>query len=139
MCGGKMGEVNTTLPSARDLRRRRFRIAIVVVSVVAAVVGCVLLATRACSDTATTRVVTATLRVPGHPGSVAAGPDALWVALSGGDGRLLRLDLATGAEARSVYLDGEVSDLGHVGGDRLVASVRHVSGLSELVVLRWRS
>ena len=109
------------------------------VSVLAAIVGSVLLATRDSSGKTTTRGVTATLRVPGHPGSVAAGPDALWVTLSGGEGRLIRLDLATRAQAQSVYLGGEVSHLGRVGDDRLLASVQHVSGLAELVVLEWRS
>lgn len=128
-----------TSPPARDSRRRRFRIAIVLVSVAVAIVGSVLLATRDSSGKSTTKGVTATLGVPGHPGSVAAGPDALWVALSGGEGRLLRLDLATRAQAQSVYLGGEVSHLARVGGDRLIASVQHKSGLAELAVLDWRS
>jgi hypothetical protein len=131
--------VEGTSPPARDSRRRRFRIAIVLVSVAVAVVGSVLLATRDSSGNTTTRGVTATLRVPGHPRSVAAGPDALWVALHGGDGRLVRLDLATRAQAQSVYLGGEVSHLARLGDDRLIASIQHASGLGELAVLKWRS
>ena len=93
---------------------------------VAAVVGSALLAMRDSGEKTTTLGVTATLPVPGHPGAVIAGPDALWVALQkpSGDHALVRLDLATGAVTRTVYLDGEVSDLAHVG-DRLIASVRH--------------
>jgi streptogramin lyase len=117
----------------------RFRIAIVLVSVVVAIAGSVLLATRASSDQTTTRGVTASLHVNGHPGAVVAGPDGLWVAMNGGDGRLLRLDLVSGAQLQSVYLGGEVSHLARIGDDRLVASVQHASGLSELVLVGWRS
>ncbi|MFL5955385.1 MAG: hypothetical protein ACJ76I_14880 [Gaiellaceae bacterium] len=127
-----------------DSTRRRFRIAVVAVSAAVAVAGSVLLATREASRKTTTLGVTATLRVPGHPEAVVAGPDALWVAL-GRDahepqrgGRLLRLDLATRAQAQPVYLDGEVSHLARVG-DRLVASVQHRSGLGQLAVLDWHT
>ncbi len=136
--------MNTASPSGLDSRHRRFRIAVIAVSVVAATAGSVLLATRDTGKKATTLGVTATLPLPGHPGAVIAGPDALWVALSGdsqkpASGRLLRLDLATGAVAQTVNLSGEVSHLAHVG-DRLIASVQHVgSGLGELAVLEWRS
>src|SRR5207302_677727 len=54
------------------------------------------------------------------------------------DKRLVRLDLTTGAQAQPVYLGGDVSHLAHVE-DRLIASVQHVSGLAEVVVLEWRS
>ena len=77
-----MNRVNTASPPARDSRHRRFRIAVLAASVVAAVVGSVLLAMRDSGEKATTLGVTATLRVPGHPGAVVAGPDALWVALA---------------------------------------------------------
>src|SRR5256714_6067640 len=138
-----MSRVERTSQPTHDSRHRRFRIAVVLVSVVVAVVGSVLLMLRDSSEKTTTLGVTATLRVSGHPGAVIAGPDAIWVALSGdsqepADGRLVRLDLATGAQAQPVYLGGEVSHLAHVG-DRLIASVQHVSGLAELVVLGWRS
>jgi DNA-binding beta-propeller fold protein YncE len=75
---------------------------------------------------------------------VVAGPDALWVALSSdphnpvGDGRLLRLDLFTGARARPVYLGGEVSHLTHVW-KHLIASVQHLSPVGQLAVLNWRT
>jgi streptogramin lyase len=128
---------------ARHSSRGRFRIAVVVVSVVVAVAGSVLLATRDFSARATTLGVTATLHVPGHPRAVIAGADAVWVALSAdsqepaGDARLVRLDLATGAQAEPVYLGGAVSHLAQVG-DRLIASVQHGSGVGQLAALQWR-
>src|SRR4051794_4714577 len=121
---------------------RRFRLVVVAVSIVLAIVGSVLLAMRDSSARTTTQGVTATLRVPGHPEAVIAGPDALWVALSrdsdlpAGAPRLLRLDLTTNASRQPVYLGGEVSHLTRVG-TRLVASVQHASGLGQLVALDW--
>ena len=121
---------------------------VVAASIVAAIAGSVLLATRDFGAKVTTRGVTATLRVPGHPGAIVAGPDALWVALIGdprrsvGDRPLLRLDLATGTPARTVHLDGEVSSLARFG-KRLIASVKPVGddgfGPRRLVALDWRS
>ena len=118
-------------------------------SVVAALAGSVLLATRDSGETTTTtRGITATLPVPGHPGSIAAGPDALWVALNGeprrpvGDWPLVRLELATGTPTKTVHVGGEVSDLARVG-DRLIASVKPVGddgfGPRRLVALDWRT
>ena len=141
---GIMNGVNTASPPPRDSRHRRFRIAVLTASVVAAVAGSILLVLRDSGEKATTLGVTATLPVPGHPGAVVAGPDALWVALSGdsqkpgGDQPLLRVDLATGEVAHTVLLGGEVSHLAHAG-DRLIASIRHVSGLGEVAILDWRS
>jgi streptogramin lyase len=138
-----MGRVDKTSTLSRDSRQRRFRIVVIVVSVVAAIVGSVLLALRDTSEKASTRGAAATLRVPGHPGAVIAGQDALWVALSDseertGAERLLRIDLATGSESQSVYPRGSVSHLGRVG-DRLIASLQHPAGLAELAALEWRS
>ena len=136
--------VDTPPPPARDSRLRRFRIAVVAVSLVVAIVGSALLVMRDSAARTTALGVTATRRLPGHPGAVVAGPGALWVALvrdsqePAGDARLLRLDLATQAVTRSVHLDGEVSDLERVGG-RLIASVRHVGSGGQLAVLGWRS
>src|SRR5437660_3765763 len=122
-----MSRVDRTSPLTRDSSHRRFRIAVMVVSVVVAIVGSALLALRDSSAKTTTLGVTATLRVSGHPGALIAGPDALWVALSSdskgpADERLVRLDLTTGAQAQPVYLGGDVSHLAHVE-DRLIASV----------------
>ena len=68
-----INHVNAATRPARDSSQRRFRIAIVAASVVAALAGSVLLATRDSGEKATTRGITATLPVPGHPGSVAVG------------------------------------------------------------------
>jgi len=142
------GRVTTRAASARQPAHRRFRLAVVVASVLAAAVGSVLLATHHSAEEATTRGITATLRVPGHPGAVAAGADLLWVALNGdprrpvGDRPLLRLDLATGTVVQSVHVGGEVSYLAR-DGKRLIASVKPVGGGGfgprRLVALDWRS
>jgi YVTN family beta-propeller protein len=95
----------------------------------------------------TTRGVTATLRIPGHPGWVAAGRNALWLALTVmrtpvGDRPLLRLDLASGTIERRILVGGQASYLAHVG-NKLFASVEHVggsgSGPSLIVALDWQS
>jgi YVTN family beta-propeller protein len=130
-----------------DHERMRFRFAVVVASVVAAIGGSVLLITHRSSEKVTTHGVTATLRVPGHPGWVAAGRNALWVALTAtrmpvGDRPLLRLDLASGTIERRILVGGQASYLAHVG-NRLFASVEHVggsgSGPSLIVALDWQS
>jgi len=131
-----MGHVDQTSPPGRDSRNRRFRIAVVVVSVVVAAAGSVALAMRDSSEKTTRAGVALTRSVPGHPGTVVVGPDALWVAV-GGD-RLRRLDLSTGAWAPPVDLGGEISRLTRVG-DRLIASVQHDSGVGQLASLDWRT
>jgi streptogramin lyase len=143
-----MNGVNDRGALAHGPTRRRFRLAAVVASIIAAAVGSVVLATHRLGDNATTRGVYETLHLPGHPGWLAAGPDAVWVALNGdpqrpaGDQPLLRLDLFTGAVARTVHLGGEVSYLAHVGG-KLIAAVRPVGDRGyrprRLVALDWRS
>lgn len=134
--------------SAREPAHRRFRLIVVLVSVLAAAVGSIVLATRDPGQRTTTRGITATFRVPGHPGPVAAGGDVLWVALNGdparpaGDRPLLRLDLATGTAVKAVRMGGEVSNLAR-DGERLIASVTPVGdngvGARRLVALDWRS
>jgi YVTN family beta-propeller protein len=139
--------VTVPAASAREPAHRRFRFLVVVASVVAAVVGSVLLVTHHSGEKVTTRGVTATLRVPGHPGWAAAGGDALWLALTDArmpvrDRPLLRLDLASGTIERRILVGGRVSFLAHAG-DRLLASVEHVgsrgSGPSLIVSLDWRN
>ncbi len=131
-----MERMDRTSPPVRDSRNRRFRIAVVLVSVVVAATGSIALAMRDSSET-TTRAGVALIRsVPGHPGAVVVGPDALWVVV-GGD-RLRRLDLSTGAWAQPVNLGGEISHLARVG-DRLIASVQHDSGVGQLASLDWRT
>ena len=91
--------------------------------------------------------MTATLRVQGHPGWVAAGRDALWLALSDTrapvrDRPLLRLDLASGRVERRILVGGQATYLAHVG-KRLLVSVEHVggsgSGPSLIIELDWRT
>jgi DNA-binding beta-propeller fold protein YncE len=127
--------------------QRRFRLVVVVVSIVAAVVGSVLLATKGSGSSVTTRGVTATLRVPSNPGSVAAGRDALWLALTDTrkpvrDRPLLQLDLTSGAIERRIIVGGQARYLAHVG-DRLLATVEHVGGSGSgpglIVAFDWRS
>ncbi len=114
---------------------------------IAAIAGSILLATHHSREKVTTRGVTATLRVPGHPGWVAAGPNALWLALADTrtpvrDRPLLRLDLASGTVERRILVGGQASFLARAG-NRLLASVEHVggtgSGPSLIIALDWRS
>jgi YVTN family beta-propeller protein len=139
--------VSTASPTARPAWRRRSRIAVIVASVVAATLGSVLLATRDSGEKVTTRGVAATLGVPAHPGAVAAGQEALWLALVDATRPvrkqpLLRLDLASDTFKRRVDIGGQASYLLHVG-DTLVASVEHDgsagSGPSLIVALDWRT
>src|SRR6476469_6948673 len=119
-----MSRVERAAHVADDSRRRRFRVAVVLLALAVAAAGAAWLAIRS-TETAETTGASVTLNVPKHPGALAAGPDALWVALTrkprdpGGDGRLLRLDLSTRTRAEPVYLGGEVSHLTHVG-DHLI-------------------
>jgi len=142
-----MNDVIARSAPARDSPHHRFRLAVVVASVVAAIAGSVLLTTHHSGEKVTTRGVTATLRIPGHAGWVAAGRDALWVALSDTqkpvrDRPLLRLDLASGTIERRILVGGQGSYLARAG-NRLLVSVEHVggtgSGPSLIVALDWRS
>ena len=125
---------------------RRFRLSVVVASVVAAIGGSAVLITHRSGEMVTTRGVTATLRIPGHPGWVAAGRDAVWLALTDtrvpvSDRPLLRLDLASGTIQRKILVGGRASYLAHAG-NRLYASVEHVGGSgagpSLVLALDWR-
>lgn len=129
------------------MTQRRFRLGIILTSVIAAVVGCGWLVAHPSGAQVTTRGVTATLRVPGHPTAVAAASDALWLALGDThmpvrDQPLLRLDLASGRVAQGFSLGGQVSALTR-DGDVLFASVAHDgshgSGPSFVVALDSRS
>jgi YVTN family beta-propeller protein len=139
--------VTASSAPAREPVHRRFRLIVVLASVVAAIGGSVWLMTHGSSERVTTRGVTATLHVPGHPGSVAAGRNALWLAETGtqmpvGDRPLMRLDLASGKIEQRIRVGGQASYLAHVGR-RLFASVEHVgssgSGPSLVAALDWQS
>jgi hypothetical protein len=127
--------------------RRRFRLAVVLVSVAAAIAGCVVLVTRDTGERTTTAGIAERLSLPGHPGALAAGSDALWLGLADTrspvrDEPLLRFDLASGRLQDPLHLDGQASYLLH-DGDRLLASVDHVgsraTGPSSIVALDWHS
>ena len=139
--------MDAPVPLARDAGRRRFRTAVIAASSLLAVAGGALLLTRDSGDNVTTRGVTATKTVPRHPGSVAAGPDALWFALV--DSKrpvrkkpIYRLELATDSLTRSVDIGGQASYLLHAGAT-LYASVEHDggagSGPSRLDAFDWRT
>jgi streptogramin lyase len=125
-----------------------FRIAVVSVSLLGAVVGSAVLATRGAGESVTRDGVTATLQVPGHPGWLVAGSDALWIALNGdrghavGEQPILRIGLGTGFVEQSAKIGGEASFLTRVG-DLLVASVRHSAqrefGGRRLMALDWQT
>lgn len=144
-----MDDERVTAPAAppREPANGWFRTAVVVASFVAAITGSLLLVAHHAGEKATTRGVTATLRIPGHPGWVAAGRDALWLALTDTrlpvrDRPLLRLDLASGTIERRILIGGRASYLTRVG-NRLLASVEHVGGSghgpSLIIALDWRS
>jgi DNA-binding beta-propeller fold protein YncE len=127
--------------------RPRFRLAVVLISVAAAVAGGVVLATRDTGVRTTTTGIAERLHLPGHPGAVAAGSDAVWLALADTrspvrDEPLLRFDLASGRLQDPLHFDGQASYLLH-DRETLLASVEHVGvragGPSSIVALDWHS
>lgn len=118
-----------TAPLDAAGRRRRLRAAVVVASVVVAAAGSVLLATGGHGERATTRGLTATLHLPGHPDFAVAGPNGLWVSTFRSyanpnltpSGQLLRIDLATGNVQQTVQLPGGENYLVRYG-DRVIAN-----------------
>jgi YVTN family beta-propeller protein len=136
--------VNTLAVPARG----RLRLAVVATSAAAAIVGSIGLAIYSPGATVTTRGVRATLPLSGHPAWVAAGQDALWIALSDTrqpvrDVPLLHLDLAGDAVVDTpLFLGGRVTYLSHVG-DRLLATVENIGGTgagpTSVVAVDWRN
>jgi YVTN family beta-propeller protein len=115
--------------------------------VLVAAVGAIVLATRDSGDAVTTRGIIASKRVPGHPGSLAAGDDALWFALV--DPKrpvrkqpIYRLELASDSITRSIDIGGQASYLLH-DGNTLYASIEHDggsgSGPSRIDAYDWRT
>jgi len=98
---------------------RRLRLAVAAVSIAAAAIGVALVFTRSDHGTTSTSSVAATLRVPGLPNAVAAGPDALWVASSYGPdrpvGTLVRIRLSTGAAQKTISIAGVPGSAVRVG------------------------
>jgi hypothetical protein len=115
----------SSVPSVdRPARRHsRQRLAIVALTVIAAVAGSVILATSGTDPKATTRGLTATLHLPARPTFAVADQDALWVATYGAHagpnstsrGSLLRVNLVAGTVQRTVALNGEATNLVRVG------------------------
>jgi hypothetical protein len=110
-------------------RRRRLRAAVVVVSLAAAAAGSVLLATTGSVQQATTRGLTATLHLPGHPDFALASANTLWVSTFDSysnpnltpRGQLLRVDLATGTVQQTVTMPGGENYLIR-DGNRVIAN-----------------
>ena len=121
--------ISTVKAHSHPARRRlRLRVAVIAISVAAAATGSILLATSGGpGEHATTRGLTATLHLPGHPQFAVAGPTALWVTATGSSarpnvtstGQLLRIDLATGNVAQTLQLPGQAPSLVR-DGDRLI-------------------
>lgn len=130
---------------AQGSNRRRLRLAIVVLSASVALVGAALVFTRAGHDNASNQSVVATLRVPGHPGALLAGADALWVALRTGlnpslysEPSLVRLNLTTGAVEETIDLGGAPDFAIRVGDSIwLTNSPTSHAAPGELVELDW--
>ena len=131
---------------ARLLGTRHARIAVAAATAVAAAVAIVLVFTLGGPEQTTDDSVAATLRVPGHPGWVTAGDDAMWLTLNcdvpgGCETRgFVRIELATGAVEKTVPLTGEPSYTVRVG-DALIAD-RFPDGPDkpgELLRLDWKT
>jgi hypothetical protein len=144
-------EARATTSYGRRMRTRRSRYwigaAVGAAAIAAAVAATLALATRASSDEATTRAVTATLRLPSHPGWISAGRDGLWVAVNPSPeppvrrGSLLRLS-TRGMLERSIRTDGVVFTTARLG-NRLFASLQPAGddgfGPGRLLALDWKS
>jgi hypothetical protein len=99
-------------PLGSALRRHRVRLAIVAVTIVAAAAGVAAVFAQGGDKKAASDSVVATLRVAGRPNGIAAGSDALWVALiypPQKTSKLVRLDLATGTVRKTVAIKGIAS------------------------------
>jgi streptogramin lyase len=107
-------------PPAGVLGRHPARLAIVVLTIVGAAIGAAVVFSQAGSGKARTDDVVVTLRVPGVPNAIAAGPDAVWAALNGEvgqtAGKLLRVDLATGSARKTVNMPGVLGGAARIDG-----------------------
>lgn len=138
---------DTDRSRAQRTDRGRLRVAMVVLSAGVALVGAAVIFTQAGHDNASDRSVVATLRVPGHPGALLAGTDALWVALRTGvnpstyrdEPSLVRLNLTTGAVEETVDLGGGAPGFAVRVGDSiwLTNSPTSHAAPGELVELDW--
>jgi YVTN family beta-propeller protein len=139
-------------PESAPVRRpsflgtRRSRIAVVALTIMAAIVGVVLAFTIGRKNETTVDSVVATLRVPGPPNWLTAGDDALWVSLNplaaGNSGaNLVRINLATGAVEKSVSLGGVVPSSIRVGDSLWLTHEPDGSDAKpgEVLELDWRT
>jgi hypothetical protein len=143
-------EVRAATSYGRRMRTRQSRYwiggAVGTAAIATAVAATVALATRGPSDEATTRGVTATLRLPSHPGWISAGRDGLWVAVNPSGrppvrrGSLVRID-SHGKVERSLRTNGVVFASAR-RENRLFASQPAGDdgfGPGRLLVLDWKS
>jgi DNA-binding beta-propeller fold protein YncE len=111
-------EASSAQPPTR-VTRSKLRLVVVGATLIVAAAGAIAVFARGGQEQSTTKNITATLRVGGEPNGVAAGPDALWVALNEGapalDAHLDRINLATGAVAKSIPMRGVLSETRRVG------------------------
>lgn len=111
---------------ARPAASRRTRAIVVGATVVGLAAGIALVFGLGGRSAASAQSVVATIRVPGHPGWITVGEDAMWLSMNcdiGGPCQtrgFVRIDLATGAVDRTVALEGEPSFSIRVG-DALIA------------------
>lgn len=147
-------------PGAEDRRagaqldRRHARLALIAVTIVAAAVGTALVFTHSRAQKTTTAGITETLRFSGLPDPIAAGTDALWVALnpaldqSGGAaqtqkfGSLERVNLTSGAIERTLRIPGFVGPVMLPLGNVLWVShngAPNRTGPGELDELDWNT
>jgi hypothetical protein len=99
-------------PTGSARLRYRFGMAMVVLTIAAAAASGTAALAREGDATATTVRVAATLAVAGRPNGIAAGPDALWVALDSpqqNTSKLVRLDPVTGAVRKTLAIKGVAS------------------------------
>ena len=147
-------------PGAEDRRagvkfdRRDARLALVAFTIVAAVIGTAVVFTQSRAQKTTTAGITETLRFSGLPDPIAAGTDALWVALnpafdqSGGTaqtqkfGSLERVNLTSGAVERTLRIPGFVGPVMlHLGNALWVShnGAHNRTGPGELDQLDWNT
>jgi streptogramin lyase len=99
-------------PTGSARLRYRFCVAIIVLTIAAAGASVTAVFAQGSDKQATSDRVVATLHVAGRPNGIAAGSDALWVALDypqQNTSKLVRLDPATGAVRKTVAIKGIAS------------------------------
>jgi hypothetical protein len=135
--------------------RRDARLALVALTILAAAIGTAVVFTQSHSQKTTTAGITETLRFPHMPEPIAAGTDALWVALNpaldhgpttGSEtqkfGSLERVNLTSGAIERTLRIPGFVGPVMlHLGNVLWISHNGNPdrTGPGELDELDWRT